>query len=82
MITVKYRGDLYLKIKKRQEEFKAAKVWDLLQQIKAAYGKEIYKEAKRMLITVNNESILLHKGYKTILKDGDVVTFFPIAAGG
>ncbi|GAB1475278.1 hypothetical protein MASR2M70_01100 [Bacillota bacterium] len=82
MITVKYRGNLPSYTQKDREEIQASCILDVLGFIKNAYGPEAYKEAKRMLITVNNESILLHKGFKTSLKGGDVVSFFPISGGG
>lgn len=82
MITVKYRGELISQTKKQQEELQAANVRGVLRHVKDAYGAEAYKEAKRMLITVNDESILLRKGLRTALQDGDIVSFYPIAGGG
>lgn len=82
MVTVKYRGALVQKTEINLEELEASNVLDVLNHIKAAYGSKTYKEAKRMLITVNNESILLHNHFKTPLKDGDIVSFFPISGGG
>ncbi len=82
MVMVKYRGALVQQTKINREELEASNVLDVLNYVKAAYGSKTYKEAKRMLITVNNESILLHNRFKTSLKDGDIVSFFPISGGG
>jgi molybdopterin converting factor small subunit len=35
-----------------------------------------------MLIVVNGQSILMLKHFKTILNDGDEVSFLPICGGG
>ena len=40
------------------------------------------REAKRMLIVINGESIQLRRGYKTALAEGDCLSFLPICGGG
>ncbi|GAB1432208.1 hypothetical protein MASR2M29_08330 [Spirochaetota bacterium] len=82
MITIKYGTTLAAMAGKKTEELEASNVRDALRHIKNAYGNEAFKEAKRMLITVNKESILLKKSFVTALHDGDELAFFPILAGG
>jgi len=82
MITIKYYATLAAMAGKKTEELEASNVRDVLRHIKTVYGSAAYKEARRMLITVNNESILLKKVFATSLKDGDELAFFPILAGG
>jgi len=60
----------------------AATVRGVLSHIKKTYGGEAQKQAKRMLIAVDNDSILLHKGFDTKLADGVAVRFMPICGGG
>jgi molybdopterin converting factor small subunit len=54
----------------------------LLRLIRKQYGREAEKAARAMLIALNGESILLLKRYRTALKTGDKVCFFPLCAGG
>lgn len=82
MITAEYRAEMTALCACRSEEIDAATVADVLRHIKRAYGAETYKSAKRMLITVDGESILLRKGFKTRLTDGQKVSFLPICGGG
>lgn len=82
MVTVKYRGRLCVLTGKAAERLTAGSIREVLKHINAAYGAVAYQEAKRMLITVDEESILLHGGLSTALTDGAVVSFFPIAGGG
>lgn len=82
-ITATYKSDLATLIGVSTEIYDAKTVKDLLNQMKARHGKEAYKLAKTLLITVNSLSIQLdHKHYATRLDEGDVVGFFPLAAGG
>jgi len=81
-ITVKYRADLSNLIKIKSESIDAVKITDVLRHIKTRYGSDARKLAKSMLIVVNGQSILILKHFKTILKDGDEVSFLPICGGG
>jgi len=82
MITAEYRGELAALCSRRSEELDAANINDVLRHIKKTYGAETYKNAKRMLITVDGESILLLQAFKTKLSDGQRVSFLPICGGG
>jgi len=81
-ITVKYRGHLSALAGTPEDTFESADVESALRAIRLRRGREAEKNARAMLITLNGKSILLLKRYKTALKDGDVVSFFPICAGG
>ena len=82
MIKVKYRGHLASLTKTSEDNLEAADVEAVLRIIRERHGQEAEKAARIMLITVNGESILLLKRYKTVLKEGDALSFFPICAGG
>ena len=82
MIKVKYRGHLASLTKTSEENIEAADVEAVLRIVRERHGREAEKAARTMLITVNGESILLLKRYKTALSDGDALSFFPICAGG
>ena len=81
-VTVKYRGRLASFTGLPEESFDAANVEAVLKLLRERHGREAEKEGRTMLITINGESILLLKRYKTVLKDGDVLSFFPLCAGG
>ena len=87
-IRVKYRARLAALAGVAEETLEsgpqgpAANVEDVLRFIRERHGREAEKEARTMLIALNGESILLLKRYKTALKEGDVVSFFPLCAGG
>jgi molybdopterin synthase sulfur carrier subunit len=81
-VTLKYRGQLAAETRVSEEAAQASSVKDALVHIRTAHGAAAEKTAKTMLIAVNGESILQRKLYKTALKDGDTVSFFPICAGG
>lgn len=81
-ITVKYRGELSELTGVSAESITAATVSDVLKHIKKSYGADACKSAKRMVIAVNGKSILLLKNEKTVLYDGDTVSFLPICGGG
>ena len=82
MITIKYRAHLAALTKKEGETTDALNVKEVLRHIRTHYGTEAEKLAKTMLIVINGQSILLLKHFKTILKDGDEVSFLPICGGG
>ena len=82
MVQVSYRGELQTIIGKPGDSIDAVKVKDVLRHIRAAYGPVAWKEAKKMLIVVNTESILLRQVFNTALKNGDTVSFLPICSGG
>ena len=81
-INVKYRAHLAELVKNSNESILAANVSEVLNHIKKQYGVQALKLAKTMLIVVNGQSILLQKHFKTVLKDGDEVSFLPICGGG
>jgi molybdopterin converting factor small subunit len=81
-ITVKYRAHLATLTKIATEQVEAAAVKDVLRHIKTSFGAEAAKLAKTMLIAVNGESILHLARFKTVLYDGDEVSFLPICGGG
>jgi len=81
-ITVKYRAHLAALAKTEKDSIGAANVKDVLRHIKTHFGGEAEKLAKTMLIVVNGQSILKLERFKTVLKDGDEVSFLPICGGG
>ena len=81
-VLVKYRGHLAALTGIAEENIDAEDVNGLLKSIRRQYSREAEKAARTMLITLNGKSILLLKQYKTILKSGDKVSFFPLCAGG
>lgn len=81
-VTVTYKALLAELVEAKSERYDATTVKDLLKQIKDRHGSDAYKVAKAMLITVNGLSIQMKHHFSTSLNDGDVVGFFPLAAGG
>jgi len=81
-ILVKYRGHLAVLTGITEEFMEAADVQGILGLVRKRRGREAEKTARTMLIVVNGESILLLKRYKTVLKEGDTLSFLPICAGG
>ena len=81
-ILIKYRGHLSSLTGMEEEKLEAVDVKSVLKSIRQRHGREAEKTAKAMLIALNGESILLLKRYNTVLKDGDVISFFPLCAGG
>jgi len=81
-VNVKYRGHLAALTGISEESMESGDVGGILKLVKERHGKEAEKIARAMLITLNGESILLLKRYKTTLKEGDTISFFPICAGG
>ena len=81
-VLAKYRGHLASLTGMGEESLEAANVEGLLKSLGKNHGREAEKAARTMLIALNGESILLLKSYKTALKEGDVVSFFPLSAGG
>jgi len=81
-VKVIYRAGLRESIGVREIQLEAATVADILSHIKSTQGKDVYKQAKAMLIVVNGVSILYKDLYKTVLNEGDTVSFLPLAAGG
>ena len=81
-IKVKYRSQLAAITGTAAEDMEAAAVHEVLRNIKKRYGAEAEKSAKSMLITVNGESILHLRHFKTKLNEGDEVSFLPICGGG
>lgn len=81
-ITTSYTSGLVPLTGTNAERYEAATIKDLLGQIKARHGKEAYKKARTMLITINKLSIQKEQHFSTRLTDGDEVGFFTLAAGG
>ena len=81
-ITTTYKPELAELIGSRTEEYEASTIKEVLKQMKERHGKEVYKDAKARLITINEKSIQALGYLKAPLKDGDVVGFYPLAAGG
>ena len=75
-------GCLTAELAQRAERVEAGTVSEVMAHIRKRYSKEAYREAKRMLIVVNGESIQLGRGYKTALSEGDRLSFLPICGGG
>ena len=72
-VEVTYRGALPELMGLSVERVEAGTVSEVMAHI---------REAKRMLIVVNGESIQLRRGYKTALSEGDRLSFLPICGGG
>ena len=81
-VEVTYRGALPELLGRSSETVEARTVSDIMAHIKSLYSKEAYREAKRMLIVINGESIQLRQGYRTALSEGDRLSFLPICGGG
>jgi len=81
-VLVKYRGHLAALTGITEEFMEAVDVEGILRLVRERRGREAEKTARTMLIAVNDESILLLKRFKTVLKEGDTLSFFPICAGG
>ena len=81
-VLVKYRGHLAAITGTREESFDGENVGDLLRSLRERHNREAEKAARAMIIAINGESILLLKGYKTVLSEGDTISFFPLCAGG
>lgn len=82
MKTIRYYADIRKIVKSESEETDLRSVKEVLSFIQQAYGKEAFDAAKRSLIVVNDVSIGLSRGEKTLLNDGDTVGFLPISGGG
>jgi len=82
LITVKYRAHLAKLTGIAAEQIEAVTVKDVLRHVKMRFGAEAGKQAKTMLVVVNGESILQLSHFKTVLADGDEVSFLPICGGG
>ncbi|MCL2763860.1 MAG: MoaD/ThiS family protein [Treponema sp.] len=81
-VQIRYRAQLSALVKMENESITAADVKDVLRHIKRQFSAKAYKLAKKMLIVVNGQSILMLKHFNTVLKDGDEVSFLPICGGG
>jgi len=81
-VNVKYRSVLAKLTGMAEEKMEARDVDGVLKEIKTRHGREAEKIARAMLITLNEESILLQKRFKTVLSAGDTISFFPLGAGG
>lgn len=82
MKMIRYYAPLRAMLQKESEETDASNVREVLVFIKTRYGKEALKAAESALIVVNDVSIGLFDGKKTLLKDGDVIGFLPLCGGG
>ena len=81
-VLVKYRAQLAALTGIAEETVEARDVEALLRFIGKSHGREAEKCARAMLITLNGESILLLRRFKTSLREGSVVSFFPLCGGG
>ena len=82
MKTIRYYAPLRAMLQKESEETDVNSVREVLSYIKTRYGKDALKSAESALIVVNDVSIGLFDGKKTLLKDGDVIGFLPLCGGG
>lgn len=81
-IEVTYRGALPELMGVSSERVEAGTVAEVMAHIRKGFSRAAYREAKRMLIVINGESIQLRRGYKTALSEGDRLSFLPICGGG
>jgi molybdopterin synthase sulfur carrier subunit len=81
-VKAKYRGYLTTLTGAAEEDFDEKNVDGLLISIGKRHGRDAEKAARAMIIALNGENILLLKKYKTALKEGDSLSFFPLCAGG
>ena len=81
-VLLKYRGHLAALTGVAEETLEVRDVEDALRSIRKRHGREAEKNARTMLIALNGESILLLRRYSTVLNEGDVLSFFPLCAGG
>jgi len=81
-VCLKYRGPLAALTGLCEENAQVRDVEGALRFIRERHGRKAEKTARAMLIALNGESILLLKLYKTAVSEGDVVSFFPLSAGG
>ena len=76
-----YRAALEELTGRREEYIEARAVSEALSHIKRRYSRAAYREARRMLIAVNGESIQLRGGFAAPLRDGDTLSFLPFRGG-
>ncbi len=84
MVIVKFFATLRDITGKREIEIKNVKnVGELLHRLYEIFGDEFKNEVEgRNMILVNGRNILDMDGYKTEIKDEDIVSVFPPAGGG
>ena len=82
MINIIYRDALCEIIGKSIDKAEASTVKEVLTYIKNTYGKDAYKLAKKLLITVNGDGITILDNMRTRLSPGDTVSFLPVCGGG
>ena len=82
MVHVCFRGELAQLTGSGGMDVAAGTVGEVLRAIRKQYGAPARREAGRMLITVNQKSVTLLRGYHTPLSEGDTVSFLPICGGG
>ena len=81
-VRVKYRGYLAALTGSAEETLDAQDVESLLLSIRERHGRPAEKTARAMIIALNGESILLLRRYKTVLEEGDTLSFYPLCGGG
>jgi len=81
-IDIRYRSYLAKLTETERETIEASNIKDVLRHIKKNFGSDAEKLAKTMLIVVNGQTILQLSHFKTVLKEGDEVSFLPVCAGG
>lgn len=82
MIKIQYYGLLRKLTGVNEETMDVRRVAEVIKQIDKRYGKEVAVEAKMSFILVNGTNSALLKGYRTTLKDGDILQIMPVMAGG
>ena len=81
-VKVRYRAHLAGLTKTGEEQVEAATVKEVIRHIGKCFGTQAEKTAKSMIVAVNGQSILHLDLFKTVLQDGDEVSFLPICGGG
>lgn len=80
MITVQYYGELYHLTGARFDTLEADSVQDVLVFMQKRYGENVFACARHSLVYRNRTLVFdLNRVY---LRDGDLLSFFPPAAGG
>ena len=82
MIKVVYYGNLARMTGTGMEMLDGDTVGAVLREIKKKHGTQACKTARMSHILVNSENAGMYGGYAMKLKDGDVLTFFPVCGGG
>ena len=82
MVKVEYYGLVRQLTKVKKEILLSDNISQVVKEIGKRHGKEALEEVKRSFILVNGENVALKKGYRTYLKNGDLVQIITVTAGG